>query len=272
MTSDAVRRRVAPELEMIQKLAYSTFGLDLRSGKEELIMARIGKVMRKQKLGSYKEYYDYVVTDRSGAALTEMIDALTTNHTSFFRENAHFELLRNTILPALKKDKLRIWSTACSTGEEPYTIAFCLHDAGVSYESAEVIATDISQNVLSRAVTAIYKQEELKSITMEQRSRYFLAGVGSKAGWFKVKPEIRKFVHFSTQNLVGPIDVRGRFDVIFCRNVMIYFNRTTQQEVVRSLQQRLAPGGYFLIGHSETLNGVEHCLRYVSPAIYRFDT
>jgi chemotaxis protein methyltransferase CheR len=269
VTSEAVRRRLAPELEMIQKLAFSTFGLDLRSGKEELIMARIGKVMRKQNLGSFKEYYTYVVADRSGTALTEMIDALTTNYTSFFRENAHFELLNKTILPSLKKDNVKIWSAACSSGEEPYTIAFCLYDAGFNPGSAQVLATDISQKVLIEAKAAIYKQEDLKSMPVEQRQRYFLAGVGEKAGWFKVKPGIRSFVHFSTQNLIDPLNIKGPFDVIFCRNVMIYFNKATQQEVIRSLQQKLAPGGYLLIGHSETLNGVQHCLQYVSPAVYR---
>jgi chemotaxis protein methyltransferase CheR len=253
---------------MIQKLAFSTFGLDLRSGKEELITARIGKVMRKQNLGSFKDYYDYVVADRSGAALSEMIDALTTNYTSFFREIAHFELLRKTILPMKRKDKLRIWSAACSTGEEPYSIAFCLQDAGLTGAS-EVIATDISQKVLIEARAAIYKGDDLENIPLEDRRRYFLAGVGAKAGWYKVKPDISRMVQFAPQNLIEPLKVNGAFDVIFCRNVMIYFNKATQQEVVRSLQQRLKPGGYLLIGHSETLNGVQHSLKYVSPAVYR---
>lgn len=269
MMTDSARRSVAPELEKIQKLALSTFGLDLRSGKEELIMARIGKVMRKQNLASFSDYYEYVIADRTGTALAEMIDALTTNFTSFFRENAHFELLRKTVLPALKKDRVRIWSAAYSTGEEPYSIAFCLHDAGFAPGSAEVLATDISQKVLREASKGIYKLEDLKSMPPDQRQRYFLAGVGTKEGWFKVKPDICRLVHFAAQNLIGPLSVNGPFDVIFCRNVMIYFNKATQQEVIRSLQQKLTPGGYLLIGHSETLNNVQHSLRYVSPAVYR---
>lgn len=269
MMSDSARRSVAPELERIQKLALSTFGLDLRSGKEELIMARIGKVMRKQNLASFSDYYDYVMSDPSGTALAEMIDALTTNFTSFFRESAHFDLLKKTILPALKKDHVRIWSAACSTGEEPYSISFCLHDAGFTPGSAEVLATDISQKVLREASAGIYKLEDLKTMSLDLRQRYFLAGVGTKAGWFKVKPEIRRLVNFAAQNLIGPLSVKGPFDVIFCRNVMIYFNKATQQEVIHGLQQKLAPGGYLLIGHSETLNNVQHSLRYVSPAVYR---
>jgi chemotaxis protein methyltransferase CheR len=269
MMSEPARKSMAPELEMIQKLAFSTFGLDLRSGKEELITARIGKVMRKQNLGSIKDYYNYVISDRSGNALSEMIDALTTNFTSFFRETAHFDLLKKTIIPAARGNKIRIWSAACSTGEEPYSIAFCLHDAGFTTESAEVIGTDISQKVLSEASAAIYKDEDLKQMPVEDRRRYFLAGVGAKAGYFKVKPQILHMVHFGPQNLIEPLKVQGLFDVIFCRNVMIYFNKATQQEVVSRLQTKLKPGGYLLIGHSESLNAVQHSLKYISPATYR---
>ena len=268
MTKGVVRKSAALEIEMIQKLAFSAFGLDLRSGKEELITARIGKVMRKQSLATFGDYYNYVVADRSGVALAEMIDALTTNYTSFFRENAHFELLRNVIIPA-RKSNIRIWSSACSSGEEPYSIAFCLQEAGFDTGSAEVIATDVSQKVLSEASAAIYKGDDLRALSPEDRRRYFLVGVGTNSGKFKVKPEIRRMVHFAPQNLIKPLNIDGNFDVIFCRNVMIYFNKQTQQEVVRRLQHKLKPGGYLLIGHSETLNGVGHALQYVSPAVYR---
>jgi chemotaxis protein methyltransferase CheR len=225
--------------------------------------------MRKQKLLSYREYYDYVTADRSGAALAEMVDALTTNYTSFFRESAHFELLRKTILPATKGRKIRIWSAACSTGEEPYSIAFCLQDAERDARSAEVVATDISGEVLSKASTSVYKADDLKMMSVEQRRRYFLEGVGSNVGMFKVKPEIRRLLTFKRHNLLEPFSAEQAFDVIFCRNVMIYFNKATQQEVVQNLEQRLKPGGYLLIGHSETLNSVNHQLRYLHPAVYR---
>jgi chemotaxis protein methyltransferase CheR len=260
---------VRPELQKIQQLAYSTFGLDLRSGKEELIMARIGKVMRKNKLATFKEYVEYVTADRSGAAVSEMIDALTTNFTSFFRENVHFEMLRHKVLPGLKQNSVRIWSAACSSGEEPYSIAFTLFDSGFAAGQTEIIATDISQKVLAEAAAGMYNNEDLKSMPVEQRRRYFLAGVGERAGWFKVRPEIRKMVQFAEQNLIEQLEIRGPFDVIFCRNVMIYFNKTTQQAVVSGLEKKLAPGGYLMIGHSETLNNVQHSLKYICPAVYR---
>jgi chemotaxis protein methyltransferase CheR len=261
--------KMIPELDRIRQLAFSTFGLDLRPGKEELIMARIGKVMRRQKLGSFKEYYDYVTSDRSGNALSEMVDALTTNYTSFFRENSHFELLRKTIVPAAKGKKIRIWSAACSTGEEPYSIAFCLADAGLNSNTAEVLATDISGQVLKKASAAIFSDEDLKTLSPEEKRRYFLEGVGSKAGFYKVKPVAAQMVKFQRQNLLEPFDALGLFDVVFCRNVMIYFNNATKQGLVQNLEKRLKPGGYFLVGHSETLNSVQHGLRYISPAVYR---
>lgn len=272
MTNGITQVRNAHELLMIQKLALSSCGLDLTTGKEELITARVGKVMRKRNIPTIKDYYDYVVADRSGIALAEMIDALTTNYTSFFRERAHFELLQTEIIPALSNDNIRIWSAACSTGEEPYSIAFCIHDSASMLRSAEVIATDISRPVLKKAIDGIYKENDLKGIPLAHVRRYFLAGVSSNNGLFKVKPEIRNMVHFAVQNLIEPLTVHGMFDVIFCRNVMIYFNKQTQQEVVHALSQRLKPGGYLLIGHSETLNGVKHSLRYLSPAVYRLSS
>ncbi len=267
--SEVLKKSFAPEIKMIQELAFANCGLDLRNGKEELVTARVGKVMRKQHIATLREYYNYVVADHSGAALAEMIDALTTNYTGFFRENAHFDFLRSVILPASEKCKIRLWSAACSTGEEPYSIAFCLHDSGRENNSAEVIATDISQSVLRTASAGIYAGDDLKAIPFDSRRQYFLAGVGSNTGWFKVKPEIRRMVHFAPQNLLEPLVIAGVFDVIFCRNVMIYFNKQTQAKVVLSLEGKLKPGGYLIIGHSETLNGVSHNLQYVRPSVYR---
>jgi len=259
----------SPEIHKIQQLAFTSFGLDLRSGKEELIRARLGKLMRRHNLASVKDYYTFVTADNSGEALAEMIDALTTNYTGFFRESAHFDLLRTTILPQMKDKKIRIWSAACSSGEEPYSIAFSLRDAGFTPDSAQVIATDISNRVLHKARMAVYQEEDLNAFSDQLRQRYFLRGSGARAGWFKVKPEFCDFVQFENQNLIQPIQVRGTFDVIFCRNVMIYFSRETQQKVISNLQKKLNRGGYLMIGHSETLSNIQHSLKYISPAVYR---
>jgi chemotaxis protein methyltransferase CheR len=256
-------------IAQIQELALSHFGLDLRSGKEELITARIGTVMRRQNLASFKDYYEYVIADSSGAALTEMVDALTTNFTSFFRESAHFDLLRKRILPALKGTSLRIWSAGCSSGEEPYTVGFHLHDAGLDSRSAEIVATDISGKVLKKASAGVYSEDDLKEVPADAKKRYFLEGIGSKKGLYRVKPEIREMVQFKRHNLLQPFATEKPFDVIFCRNVMIYFNKVTQRTVLGHLTQRLKSGGYLLIGHSESLNGLDKQLKYVCPAVYQ---
>lgn len=265
----AAKTNMPAGMQQIQELALTHCGIDLRTGKEQLITARIGAVMRRQKIGSFKEYYDYVVADRSGAALTEMVDALTTNFTSFFRENVHFELLRKTILPGIKTRPVRVWSAACSSGEEPYSIAIHLREAGLDTNTAEVVATDISETVLRKASAGIYSDEDLKEVSADRRRRFFMEGVGAKAGFYRVKPEVRSLVQFKRHNLMESFGSEKLFDVIFCRNVMIYFNKVTQRTVLEFLRQKLKPGGYLLIGHSESLNGVDKNLKYVCPASYR---
>ncbi len=257
------------DVKRIQELALSTFGLDVRAGKEEMITARLAKVMRERQLYSFKEYYNYVVSDRSGSAVAEMVDALTTNYTSFFREPDHFELLNSAILQTKNPRPIRIWSAACSSGEEPYTIAFCCLDSGRNDRTAEIVATDISNKVLEKASLGVYRDDQLASLPSERRRRYFLVGAGAHAGWFKVRPEIRNMISFTEQNLIQPLRVQGAFDAIFLRNVLIYFNKATQQHVVQQIIDRLGPNGHLFIGHAETLNGLRHGLHYVRPAVYR---
>lgn len=256
------------DLKQIQQLALTTFGLDVRAGKEEMISARLAKVMRQRQLGSFKEYYHYVVSDRTGSAVAEMVDALTTNFTSFFREPDHFEVLNSAVLQT-KNPRLRIWSAACSSGEEPYTIAFCCHDRGRNERTAEIVATDISNKVLEKASLGVYRGDQLSTLPNDRRRRYFLAGAGANAGLFKVRPEIRSMISFTEQNLIQPLRVPGTFEAIFLRNVLIYFNKATQQHVVEQIIDKLGPNGYLFIGHAETLNGLRHGLRYERPAVYR---
>jgi len=269
MISASSKQDAKDGIAQIQELILSHCGLDLRTGKEELISARIGTVMRQRNLPSLKHYYEYVMADTSGAALTEMVDVLTTNITSFFRESAHFDLLRKTIIPAAKGKSLRIWSAGCSSGEEPYTIGFHLHDAGMDSKSAEIIATDISDKVLKKASAGVYSEDQLKEVPADARRRYFMEGIGAKKGLYRVRPEIMQMVKFRSHNLMQPFATEKPFDVIFCRNVMIYFNKVTQRAVLGHLTQRLKSGGYLFIGHSESLNGLDKHLKYVCPAVYQ---
>jgi len=259
------------EFERIRQMAYQFCGVDLK-GKQILVSARLGKKIRHLKLPSFTEYCDRVEGDASGALFTEMIDALTTNHTSFFREARHFEFLRNTILPGLTgQGGINIWSAACSTGEEPYTIAFSVIDAlgSEAYSRLSITATDISTRVLDKAKTGLYPLASLGALSAEMRRECLMKGTGEYAGQCMVKPAIKKLITFQQWNLMHKSTSLGPFEVIFCRNVMIYFDQETQQNVVENLVSRLSPGGYLLIGHAESLNGINHGLEYICSATYR---
>jgi len=265
--------RVGPaEFKAIQQMAHATFGLDLKPGKEVLVGARLAKRVRALGMQGIGEYLKYVDADRTGAELALLIDALTTNFTSFLREPQHFELLTGRILPGLEgRPSFTIWSAGCSTGEEPYSILFrlaeALGDRGVS--RLQLLATDISTRALDVASAAIYPESRLKELPDAWRHRYFQRGSGAQAGTVRVKAEWRSRVRFERLNLMEDFSRRPACAAIFCRNVMIYFDKPTQEGLVRRFAERLEPGGWLLIGHSEGLMGVRHELEYVKPAVYR---
>jgi len=260
------------EFEKFSKLAYDHFGLDLRNGKQSLVAARLGKKLRELGLKSFQDYYDYVTSDKSGAAMTGMVDFLTTNHTSFFREPRHFDFLRKNILPTvLKRPQINIWSAACSSGEEPYSIAMSvLEEAPVEARSKiRIRATDISTRVLERGRRGIYKAAAVEAIPMPLRQRFMLKGQNASSDCYRFKGEIRSLIDFEHLNLMSDFSGAYRCPVIFCRNIMIYFDKPTQENLVRRLSAQLEDGGYLFIGHSESLNGISHGLEYISPATYR---
>jgi chemotaxis protein methyltransferase CheR len=260
------------DFDQIRQLVYAFCGVDLH-GKQVLVGTRLAKKVREMGFPSFAAYCAALKQNSSSDVFTETIDALTTNHTSFFREEAHFHFLQQVVLPPLSPAaEVSIWSAACSTGEEPYTIAFSLIDAlgDAAFSRASILATDISTRVLEEAQRALYPVERLKKqLSPELMRRCLLRGTGDYTGHCLVKPEVRKLIHFRQFNLLDDCSSFGPFQVIFCRNVMIYFDRPTQQRVVNSLAARLVPGGYLFIGHSESLNGIEHPLTYVRPATYR---
>jgi chemotaxis protein methyltransferase CheR len=268
----AIRPLTAQEFEQFRSLAYKTFGLDLKEGKEQLVSSRLGKLIAGQHFCSFRDYYDHVVADKTGESLLAMVDVLTTNHTSFLREPAHLEFLTKEVLPELaKRDRIRIWCAASSTGEEPYTLAFSVIEGlpGNCRVPVEILASDISTRVLEVAKRGVYTADRLQGVPGQLQSKYFLRGEGNSKGFFKVKPELRKLVEFRRINLVEPYPEMQPFPVIFCRNVMIYFDKPTQEQVVNRLSPYLEPGGYLFIGHSESLMGTNQPLEYVAPAVYQ---
>jgi chemotaxis protein methyltransferase CheR len=271
--SDATGLTLKPgEFRQISELAYERFGLDLKRGKEALVAARLGKKLRQLGFQNFSEYYRHVVSDASGEALVELIDSLTTNHTSFLRERAHFEVLAHAAREEFPNIRtLEIWSAACSSGEEPYSISMCLADAlrRAGGKAFRILATDISTRVLALARRAVYPAERFRELPDAWRRAYLLRGEGECRGFYKIKPEITQPVDFQRLNLIEPFQDKRLFHVIFCRNVMMYFDKPTQQDIVQRLSRRIELGGYLFVGHSESLTGVEHELRYVRPAVYR---
>lgn len=268
---DQVAAMRSSDFERIRQMTYDFCGVDL-DGKQVLVSARLGKKVRELGLASFDRYCEHVANDPSGSAFSEMIDALTTNHTSFFRESRHFEFLRTVILPGLAPAApLRIWSAACSSGEEPYTIAFSLVDAlgSAAMTKVSITATDISTRVLKKAQRGLYPQAALSALTPAMMKNCLLKGNGQYQGQCLVRPEIREMIDFRQLNLLEDCSSVGPFEVIFCRNVMIYFDLPTQQTAVNQLISRLAPGGYLLIGHAESLNGIEHPLRTICTATFQ---
>ena len=262
----------ASEFRQISELAYQRFGLDLKRGKEALVAGRLGKRLRKGGFRSFSEYYEHVLADRTGEALIELIDSLTTNHTGFFRERAHFEFLAQAVGDELKDVRsLEIWCAAASTGEEPYSLAMCLTDALslAPQRSFRILATDISTRVLAIARRGVYEAERFGDMPDSWKRAFLLRGEGQSAGLYKIKPEIARLVEYERLNLIEQFPHRRMFHAIFCRNVMMYFDKRTQQDIVERLAVCLEPGGYLMVGHSESLTGIRHDLRYIRPAVYR---
>ena len=258
-------------------LVYEKTGIFLKPEKKELLNARLGKRLRATGITSFKQYYEYVINDRSGDELVHLIDNVSTNFTSFFRENSHFEILSSTVLPAFVKEgrgkskEILLWSSASSSGEEPYTMAMVVEDfvsrhPGMRYR---IMATDISTRVLAQAKRGVYADERVTKVPTPFLKKYFQKGVGNSDGYVKVKDELRRMVHFDRFNLMGDFPWRAAIDVIFCRNVMIYFNRETQQELVSKFHQALTPGGYLFIGHSESISGLKHNFTQIDATAYQ---
>jgi chemotaxis protein methyltransferase CheR len=260
--------------QFIASLVYDRCRIRLHDGKDALIKARLGKRMRKHGFAGIVEYCDFLRTKGDEEEVTGVIDALTTNFTNFLREEEHFEFLVKQALPAVLpkgKKEFHIWSAASSSGEEPYSIGLYLseHYPPASGWDWRIAASDISTKVLDRARLGIYPVEHLDAVPRDWLRKYFQKGVGRWEGCCRVKPAMAERVSFQQINLIESYSHPQAFEVIFCRNVLIYFDRPTQEQLVDRLCHFLAPNGYLLIGHSESLNGMKvplHCLR---PSIYQ---
>jgi chemotaxis protein methyltransferase CheR len=258
------------QFQKISDVVYRTAGINLKKGKEVLVRARLMKRLRFLGMSRVEDYLGFIDSAQGAGEVAALIDVMTTNKTSFFREVNHFHFLREQVLPGLKMQRVRFWSAACSSGEEPYTLAILLkeHLPLVERKDVRILATDISRRMLDRALQAVYPHAALDEVPAAYR-KYFTVRHKDRTGSCQVAAAARALVHFAHLNLIDPWPMKGLFQVIFCRNVMIYFDRPTQQELINRFWDYLEPGGHLFVGHSEGLSSVKHRFRYVRPAVYQ---
>lgn len=265
------------EFELFRAFIYQNFGINLTDAKRALLMNRLQKVLKRKRYTTFNQYYEAVRKDKTLSELSELIDAVSTNHTFFFRERAHFDFMLQHALPDLvpgiermaKKD-LRVWCAAASTGEEPYVIGMLLMEyLGSDYVnwSAGLLATDISSEALKTAIEGVYPAERVAQVPPKYRTTYF-----EKVGpdQFRIKDFLKKEVLFRRFNLMNDrFPFKRPFHIIFCRNVMIYFDQQTREKLVKRLYDFTEPGGYLFIGNAETLGRTDNRYQYVAPSIYK---
>lgn len=260
------------EFYAITSYIKDTYGVNLTK-KKPLIEGRLSNYITDLGFNSYMEYFQHAKSDKTGDEMTMLLNKLTTNHTYFFRENEHFEFYKNIILPWVDKElsskDLRVWSAGCSSGQEPYTLSMINLDyLGSSAGSWDhtILASDISNKVLDIGKKGIYTREELSDVPHSWTEKYFTS-LGDSS--FAVSDKLRKSVAFRNFNLLSPFNFKKPFHTIFCRNVMIYFDTPTKNDIVNKFYNSLLPGGYFMIGHSESLSACDHKFKYIQPSIYQ---
>lgn len=254
------------EFQAFSRMMFDLAGIHMTGAKKPLVSGRLAKRLGAHGLDSYGDYLELVRNDQ--AERQTALDLLTTNETYFFREPKHFEFLANELVPTLRdQSSVRVWCGACSTGEEPYTIAMVLAET-LGHMRFDILASDISSRVLQTAKKGLYPMEDADDIPRHLRAKYCLKGIGSQQGWFMMDSLIRNRVEFDSINLNASLPDIGSFDVIFLRNVMIYFSPETKQHVMRRLTPHVRPGGHFIVSHSESLHGVCDALQMVRPSIY----
>ncbi|MCH7871214.1 MAG: methyltransferase domain-containing protein [Planctomycetes bacterium] len=267
------------DYQLIRKLVYAQSGINLGEHKAQLVKSRLSRLLREGRFPSYRAYYQHVRDDPTGEALSVMLDAITTNTTHLFREITHFNRVRQ-LLTGWAGDQawrrahkeVRIWSAACSSGEEPHSLAMTAADTLQAFPKLDfrILATDLSSQMLSQAKLALYEIQRVGTVPEKLRKRYLKPVKADGKQRLQLVPELRSRITFSKFNLMSEsFPFKQSFDIIFCRNVMIYFDKPTQNTLVQKLVRHLCTGGHLMIGHSESINKLDHSLTYVEPTVYR---
>ncbi|NLO18844.1 MAG: protein-glutamate O-methyltransferase CheR [Ignavibacteria bacterium] len=265
------------EFSALSSLVYNKIGIKLTEQKKTLLMGRLQKLLREYKFATFQEYYEYIINEKSGSALSELANYISTNHTFFYREHDHFEFFYQKALPEIERKlkstntkDIRIWSAGCSSGEEPYTlIMLMLEYFGNNYYNyqAGILATDISEKALKYANDGIYPEDRVRPLPDKLKKKYFTK---AENGNWKIVDKVKKEVTFRKFNLISErYPFKKHFDIIFCRNVMIYFDDITREKLVGNFYNFTVPSGYLFIGHSETLNRTKTNYKFIMPALYQ---
>lgn len=265
------------EFVRLSNFIYRNYGIRIPPSKKAMLKARLQSRLRATKMDSFKKYCDYVLSGKNQSEIIHMIDVVSTNKTDFFRERPHFNFLESVILPefvSVHNDKpLKIWSSACSSGEEVYSIAITISEFAEKSGKPDysILGTDISSRILERASLAVYAEDRVKPISFHLKKKYLLRSIDKDISQTRIVPALRKKTVFKRLNLMDEkyIGIDTDFDIVFCRNVLIYFDRETQSRVIKKLCRHLKPGGYFMLGHSESVNGMDLPLKQVRPTIYQ---
>lgn len=263
---DAAAPSVEQELLGLATFVYEQSGISPKRGLRKLSAMPLSKRLHQLGLHSLAAYEQYLRLDPGGAEAAVLLDAVTTNHTSFFREPAHFAWLHDAMAAGPHNEPLDVWCAASATGEEPYSIAVTLREAGVT--RVRLLATDISTEALRVAAAGVYQLDVVEAVPAPLRRRYFEKGLGAYEGLARVAPALRDSIEFRRLNLMDVGDLGRTFAVIFCRNVLIYFDQASRQRAVSALEAHLAPGGHLVVAHTERLSGIRHGLVPVQPSVY----
>lgn len=262
-----------PDFEALRRLVKQTTGISLAESKRELVYGRISRRLRALGLSSFGAYRRLLASG-DGAELVAFCNALTTNLTSFFRETHHFGYLREVFLPARlaapRGQRIRLWSSACSSGEEPYSIAMTIVERIPDWQrwDIKILATDLDTDMLARAQRGIYAAERLKGVDPTRRSRFFTETTEGSGPAYRVNAELARLITFRQINLMAPLPMTGPLDVIFCRNVVIYFDKDTQRSLFSRIAELQRPGDLLMLGHSETLFNVSEAYALIGKTIY----
>lgn len=266
------------DFSRVSRVVYDHCGINLKADKRELVQSRLAKQIRKSSFTTYEDYLDHVLSDSKQQDFIHFIDCLSTNLTSFFRENQHFDYLRQILIPRLlqkapssNRVRIRCWSAGCSSGEEPYSLAMTLAECVPAFQRSDVkiLASDISSRMVHAARTGLYPEARLTGVPPSVRNKYFETRSEAGGRSYSARKELRNLLVFKQINLMKSWPITTGVDFIFCRNVMIYFDKPTQQKLVNRFYDVLSPGGMLFIGHSESLSGTKHPFGYIAPTIYQ---